>query len=260
MLRMANWVENYLGFPEGIRGEDLFRHFQEQLGRFQVEHINKEVRNIVLYEDNFLIDTYDDNYLCSVLVLASGTRPKTTVIPSWKEAVEKYFHYDISQIPAQGDLELGIIGIGDAAFDYALNLHKRGHRVKIFGRSETIVANRALMDQFKRIDGIDLNLNHMLSSVDEIVQGKVRCRFKKNEGVVEHDLDCLIFATGREANLEFLDESILDKMEGLKREKKLFLAGDVNNGDYRQTAIAAGEGIRVAMEIYQHESNTEDRA
>ena len=75
MLRMANWVENYLGFPEGIRGEDLFRYFKEQLGRFQVEHIYKEVRNIVLYEGNFLIDTYDNNYLCSVLVLASGTRP-----------------------------------------------------------------------------------------------------------------------------------------------------------------------------------------
>jgi thioredoxin reductase len=260
MLRMANWVENYLGFPEGIRGEDLFRYFQEQLGRFQVEHVYKEVRNIVLYEDNFLIDTYDDNYLCSVLVLASGTKPKTTVIPSWKEAVEQYFHYDISQIPAQGDLQIGIIGIGDAAFDYALNLNKRGHAVKIFGRSETIVANRALMDQFKKIDGIELNLNHMLTSVNEIVRGKVRCRFKKNEEMVEHDFDCLIFATGREANLEFLDESILDQMEELKESRKLFLAGDVNNGDYRQTAIATGDGLRVAMEIYQHEGNSEDRA
>jgi thioredoxin reductase len=258
MLRMANWVENYLGFPEGIRGEDLFRHFQEQLEKFQVETIYKEVRNVVLYEDNFLIDTYDEHYLGSILVLACGTRPKRTIIPTWNEAVEKYFHYDISQIPLQGGLQIGIIGIGDAAFDYALNLHKRGHQIKIYGRSETIVANKALMDQFNRIDGIDLLLNHMLTSVDEIIQGKIRCHFKKNEVIVEHNLDGLIFATGRESNLEFLDESVLDEMDELRNSSKLFLAGDVNNGDFRQTAIATGEGIKVAMEIYQHEGNTED--
>jgi thioredoxin reductase len=259
MLRMANWVENYLGFPEGIRGEDLYRHFREQLDRFQVEHIYKEVRNIVLYEEDFLIDTYDENYLCSVLVLASGTRPKTTIVPYWKEGVEKYLHYDISGIPMQDGLDLGIIGIGDAAFDYALNLHKRGHQVKIFGRSQTIMANQALMDRFRRIDGIELNLNHVLISVDEIVEGKVRCRFKKNDTHVEHNLDCLIFATGRDANLDFLDEGILDRMEELKEKKKLYMAGDVRNGDFRQTAIATGDGIKVAMQIFQHEGNPENR-
>jgi len=260
MLRMANWVDNYMGFPEGIRGEELFRNFQEQLERFQLERVYKEVRNVVLYEDHFLIDTYDENYLSSVLVLTCGTRPKKTVIPAWNEAVEKYLYYDISEIPLQGDLSIGIIGIGDAAFDYALNLNKRGHQVKIFGRSELIGANKALMEQFKRSEGIDLNLNYMLTSVDELIEGKIRCRFKKNEDMVEHNLDCLIFATGREANLDFLDEGILDKMEELREKKILFLAGDVINGDYRQTAIATGDGIRVAMEIFQYESCSEDGA
>lgn len=258
MLRMANWVENYLGFPEGIRGEELYRHFREQLDRFQVEHIYKEVRNVVFYEDHFLVDTIDEHYLCSLLVLASGTRPKTTIVPHWKEGVEKYMHYDISSIPLQGGLLVGIIGMGDAAFDYALNLHQRGHRVSIFGRSEAILANRALVYQFKRIEGIELNLNHLLTSVDEIVEGKIRCRFKKNDTLVEHNLDCLIFATGREANLDFMDEGILERMQELKASSKLYLAGDVKNGDFRQTAIATGDGIRVAMEIYQHESHSEN--
>ena len=212
-----------------------------------------------MYEDEFLIDTYDENYLCSILVVASGTRPKTTIIPFWKEAVEKYLHYDISGLPMKQGMSIGIIGIGDAAFDYALNLHKRGHQVKIFGRSEAILANQALMKRFKRIDGIELNLNHVLISVDEIVEGKVRCRFKKNDAYAEHNLDCLIFATGREANLEFLDESVLDELQELQKSKRLFLAGDVKNGDFRQTAIATGDGIKVAMQIFQHESNPENR-
>ncbi len=259
MLRMANWVDNYLGFPGGIRGEDLFRQFREQLDRFQVEHIYKEVTRIKLEEGHYTIETRDDVLGCDILVLASGTRPKKTVVPIWNEAVEKYLYYDISRIPMQGNLSIGIIGIGDAAFDYALNLNKRGHKVRIFGRTENIGANRALMEQFKRIDGIELLVNHALISVDEVVEGKLRCKFRKDDQVLEHNLDCLIFATGRDANLDFLDESILENMKDLEENKKLYLAGDVRNGDFRQTAIATGDGIRVAMEIFQHEGNTEDR-
>jgi len=32
--------------------------------------------------------------------------------------------------------------------------------------------------------------------------------------------------------------------------EKIYFAGDVKNGLYRQSAIATGEGIRTAMEIY----------
>lgn len=259
MLRLANWVDNYLGFPEGIRGEELFRSFQEQLDRFQVKHVYKEVKNIRLFENEFLIDTFDDNYRTSILVIASGTRPKKTVIPTWNEAVEKYFYYDISGIPMHGGLNIGIIGLGDAAFDYALNLKNRGHQVKIFGRSGLIGANKSLTDRFKRTEGIELHLNHQLSSVDKLIEGKINCRFRKNDQVVEHQLDCLIFATGRDANLDFLDEDLTDRLDELRSTGKLYLAGDVRNGDFRQTAIATGDGIRVAMEIFQHEGNTENR-
>jgi thioredoxin reductase len=260
LLKMANLVENYLGFPEGIRGEDLYRLFDEQLGRFEVERIYKEVKKIFWEGERFLVEVDDDSYACSVLVLASGTIPKRALDIFWNDPVKNYFHYDISSIPRQGNLSIGIIGLGDAAFDYALNLNRQGHSVTIFGRSELIGANKALLDSFNRSNGIKLDLNHILVSVDELVEGKIRCRFRNNEQLVERTLDCLIFATGRDAALDFLDESVLDHFEDLKTNKRLYLAGDVKNGDFRQTSIATGDGIRVAMEIFQHESNSKNGA
>jgi thioredoxin reductase len=259
MLRMANKVENYLGFPQGIRGEELYRLFCEQFERFQVEVIYKEVKKASFREDVFILDNEDESFSCDILVVASGTRPLRRVISAWDENIDKYLHYDISRIPLQDRLSVGIIGLGDAAFDYALNMHRRGHLVQIFGRSEKVLANKALLDQFRKTGGIPLNFSHVLISMEESAD-RIRCRFRNRDEVAEHVLDCLIFATGREASTDLLDEDILEQIDSLYQLKRLFLAGDVKNGDFRQTAIATGDGIRIAMEIARNESTAENGA
>jgi len=39
--------------------------------------------------------------------------------------------------------------------------------------------------------------------------------------------------------------------EGLQNQKVLYLIGDLQNGAFRQTSLAVGDGIRAAMEIEQ---------
>jgi len=258
MLRMANKVENYLGFPHGIPGEELFRIFRDQMEGFDIELIIKEVNKVYFRNDVFILETEEETLTCDLLVVASGTQPTRLAIPAWDERLARYFHSDISRIPVHGGLSIGIIGLGDAAFDYALNLHRRGHQVGIFGRTEKVLANKALWDQFRRNGGILLHLGHILHSVEESA-GRIRCRFKIQEEVSDHLLDGLIFATGREAALGFLDEEVLENLQQLQQANRLYLAGDVKNGGFRQTAIATGDGIRVAMEIAQNESHTENR-
>jgi thioredoxin reductase (NADPH) len=101
MLRMANKVENYMGFPQGIRGEELYRLFCEQFERFQVTVIYKEVKKASFRDDVFILDTEEESCSCDILVVASGTSPSRRVIPAWDENLHKYFHYDISRIPRQ---------------------------------------------------------------------------------------------------------------------------------------------------------------
>lgn len=257
MLRMANRVENYLGFPDGIRGEELYRIFMKQFERFEIGLIYKEVTRLSLSGGIFFIETDDESFSSDIVVVSSGTRPMSLSIPIWNDKLSHYLHTDISRIPRQGSLAIGIIGLGDAAFDYALNLAGQGHQVAIFGRSQRIMANKALLEQFRRRGGIPLNLGHVLVSVEESTQG-IRCRFRSGEEMADHVLDFLIFATGREADLGYLDEAILENLTSLNQEGRIYLAGDVKNGDFRQTAIAAGDGIRTAMEIAMNESNTEN--
>ncbi|MEA3477482.1 MAG: hypothetical protein U9R60_04830, partial [Bacteroidota bacterium] len=73
---------------------------------------------------------------------------------------------------------------------------------------------------------------------------------------VEYLLDYIIFATGRDPELGFLDGSLQKHFEKLKEERRLYLVGDVKNKLNRQVAIAAGDGVRAAMEISEKLNKT----
>ena len=62
-------------------------------------------------------------------------------------------------------------------------------------------------------------------------------------------VDYVIFAIGRKANMGFLTPAQRKNVEKLEAEGTLFLAGDVRSGRFRQTVIAAGEGMLAGMKI-----------
>jgi len=49
--------------------------------------------------------------------------------------------------------------------------------------------------------------------------------------------------------LNFLHDSIKNKLSYLTDNHKLYIIGDVANGNARQASIAAGDGIKTAMGI-----------
>ena len=53
------------------------------------------------------------------------------------------------------------------------------------------------------------------------------------------------------AGITALEYKALAREKELKGREILYFIGDVRNGIYRQTAIAAGDGLRAAMQIDQ---------
>ena len=51
--------------------------------------------------------------------------------------------------------------------------------------------------------------------------------------------------------MDFVTPNLLQQSATLQAQGWLHLIGDVDNGLYRQTAIAIGDGLRAAMQIYQ---------
>ena len=73
LLRQANLVENYLGFPNGVRGQKLCSLIKSQIDNADVEYLNEEVINIDKNEF-FEIKTKKRTVFSDYLILA--TEPK----------------------------------------------------------------------------------------------------------------------------------------------------------------------------------------
>ena len=71
------------------------------------------------------------------------------------------------------------------------------------------------------------------------------------KGENDREFDVLVIAAGRDPNINFLSNTLASDTEKLEGEGLLYLIGDVRNGQFRQAAVAAGDGIRAAMEIEQ---------
>jgi thioredoxin reductase (NADPH) len=67
-----------------------------------------------------------------------------------------------------------------------------------------------------------------------------------------YKVDVLLGAIGRCATRPDFTTRLKARETNLINERRLHLIGDVQNGIYRQTAIAVGDGLRKAMEIYQY--------
>ena len=119
LLRNANLVENYPGCPGGISGPELVERMLAQLEEHSVEVRREEVLELVCDEKSFSLRTGSGVYAALRVVLAPGTRPRVLTVPD--DCRGRVF----SEVAEMGDVSgkrVAIIGAGDAAFDYALNL------------------------------------------------------------------------------------------------------------------------------------------
>jgi thioredoxin reductase len=141
-----------------------------------------------------------------------------------------------------------IVGAGDAAFDYALNLVKRRNFVTILNRGRKVQCLGLLWERAMADAAIEYRAEIPVRgvSVDEI-GGRLKVQIGADESL---DADYLLFAIGRIPQLDFLSPSVREHEASLKAEGRLYFAGDVQNGLLRQTAISAGDGLRAAMQIY----------
>lgn len=248
LLRQANCVENYPGFSGGISGNKLSDCLAGHLSKLGVKPIYERVDKVSWNGKEFEIESVSASVRTSYLVVASGTKPKTPAIEIPSQA-KKYVHSSILDLNDTEDSKIVIIGGGDVAFDYSLNLARR-NKVFLLYRS----ASSCLPLLYERV-----NSN---PQIEVIKEAHIESIIPKNDGVklfynkggknLSIGAHHVLFAVGRVAECGFLSDNISPaEITKLQEKKKLYLVGDVKNGNLRHAAIAAGDGLRAAMEIIE---------
>lgn len=251
LLRNANLVENYPGFPGGISGVELVRLFQEQARSAGVSVTAGEVIRLDHSGEQYLVDTLSGSYSSKVVVIATGTRPRQLTVPQLPDDVGELIFDEVYPLLGEQGRHFAIIGAGDAAFDYALNL-SRSNQVTILNRGSQIKCLPLLWDRAQERKTISYLARHQITRISRVGKNRLKLSFHHPGGGGSMHADYLIAAIGREPRLDFLDVGIRSRLDELRQEGSLYLIGDVKNDLFRQTSIAVGDGVRAAMEINRY--------
>jgi thioredoxin reductase (NADPH) len=251
LLWNANLVENYPGFPNGIEGSKLIQLMQKQVERIGVDVEREEVSKVDFEKAEFIVTTKDIKYKTSILVIASGTKARDLPegIPP---EVRKRIFTEVWPLSDVTEKQIVIIGAGDAAFDYALNLAKKRNYVTILNRGENVKCLPLLFARAAREPRIAYRAG---VAVSQINIDETATRLNVECGAETLEADYVLFAIGRVPNLDFLSEEIRRRERELVESGRLYFVGDVKNELFRQVAIAAGDGLRAAMQIYSRIAN-----
>ncbi len=250
LVRNAFRLENYPGFPGGVAGGELADLLEEHLASHEVEVRREEVTSADVDDGLFRLESSAGACRCKVLIVASGTRPKRfNTVPVPPDVEGKVF-YEVYPIAEVGGKKVVIVGAGDAAFDYALNL-ARSNDVFILNRRGEARCLPLLEERAARAPRIDYRVRTEVSGFEVGGEGFVGVKCSGPTGEETIDADYVLFALGREPERRFVSKRLDENAPRLEAEGRLYFVGDVRNGDLRQAAIAAGDGVRAALKIYR---------
>ncbi len=135
-------------------GEELTEALMQQIAPFDAGmHLGEEVRALQRQEDDsFLVETSaDKQFSCRAIVIAAGVgsfQPRMLRLPNAEDFRNKSLHYRVRD-PAQfSGKKLIILGGGDSALDWALELVDTAERITVVHRRDEY---RAMPDSVSKL-------------------------------------------------------------------------------------------------------------
>lgn len=250
LLLNANLVENYPGFPGGISGPALAALFERQAHEIGVEVNRAEVSSLGYRGKAFEITTSNGMVRADIVVVATGTKPKTLTGFEVPGHLKDRLFYEVYPLLGLEGKHAAIIGAGDAAFDYALNLAVKNN-VTILNRGSRVRCLPLLQERAAASGRIRYREQTAVSAMWKNAAGGLQLTCSGPAGEHNLDADFLLAAIGREPQIDFMTGFLTSQPDELVRLGKLHLIGDVQNDIYRQTTIAVGDGVMAAMKIYR---------
>ncbi|QQR90530.1 MAG: thioredoxin-disulfide reductase [Myxococcales bacterium] len=260
-LMITTEVENYPGFPEGVKGPDLMALFRKQAERFGTDIVAADVDRVDFSKAPFRVWVGDDEYKGHSIIVATGAKARWLGL----ENEEKLQNRGVSACATCDgyffrDQDVCVVGGGDTALEEALYLAGLCKSVTIIHRRDELRASQIMQDRAKKHPKIKFLWNTVVTDVLDINAGTVTgIKIKNTQSGKEeiYPTQGLFIAIGHTPNTAVF-KGVLDLDEnGYIRTQAgttqtnvegVFACGDVQDHVYRQAITAAGTGCMAALE------------
>jgi thioredoxin reductase (NADPH) len=270
-LMWTSEVENFPGFPHGIKGPEMMAKFKEQAERFGTIAKQENIAKVDLSQRPFSLTTEDGEVVTTdALIIATGATAKLLGLPNEKELMNS--GAGVSACATcdgafyKGE-ELIVVGGGDSAMEEALYLTRFATKVTLVHRRDEFRASKIMVDRAKENAKIAWELNQIPVGIvtekkkvgifekDWLVGLKVKHAKTGEEQVIK--AGGLFVAIGHQPNTKLFEGAldVDDKgylvPQGRSSKTKIpgvFVCGDVQDSVYRQAISAAGSGCMAAID------------
>ncbi|MEM2922256.1 MAG: FAD-dependent oxidoreductase [Candidatus Bathyarchaeia archaeon] len=257
-LAEAPLVENYAGFPEGIRGVELARRMMAQFKRFGGRvNINEEVIALDLKNQVKTVVTRKAKYVARAVIIAIGAQRRKLTIPGEDEYLGRGVSYcALCDGPLFTGQDVAVIGSGDEAFQDALFLAETASKVFLVVNSVATEANDALVSRLKNMENVSILRGYQAVRIggDKFVRNLLLRRLTEGEEKLL-PVQGIFVALGTVPITQLLKNAgvALDEYGWIKVDRKqrtnlkeVYAAGDCTGGGM-QVATAVGEGAMAGI-------------
>jgi thioredoxin reductase (NADPH) len=278
-------IENYLGFPVGLSGDDLARRGVTQAKRFGVEILTpQEVVEIRLEDPYRLVKLADGSEInCRALLLATGVYWRKLALPGCDRLAGRGIYYGAAKTEALScrDEHIYLIGGANSAGQAAMYFSLYAAKVTMLVRGESLTKSMSqyLIEQIESTDNIEVQthvevvavhgennltgltiLNNRTGVTKEVATKSLfifigaKPETKWLQGLVARDPRGFIYAGA--------DLKQSQNFRGWNREREpflletsvpgIFVAGDVRHNSVKRVASGVGEGSIAIMFIHRY--------
>jgi thioredoxin reductase (NADPH) len=168
----SSLIENYLGFPAGISGDELTRNALFQAQKFGAKiTVPAEVRSLGLDGGERVVTLTDGSRILTRCVLvASGVEYRKLDVPGFANFEGAGIYYAATEMEARlcrGE-EVVVVGAGNSAGQAIMFLAKYASRVHVLVRGQDLGASmsRYLVDRVERKENVTIHRGAVVSGLE----------------------------------------------------------------------------------------------
>jgi thioredoxin reductase (NADPH) len=272
-------IENYLGFPTGISGQDLANRAFIQAEKFGAHiAVARTARALKCDRPPYTIELDDGGAVqARSIILAAGAQYRKLDLPNIAQFEGAGIYYGATKVEAQlcSNEEVIVVGGGNSAGQAAMFLSDHAKHVHLLvrgpGLAETM--SRYLITRIEACSEITLRVWTEIEALEGAAHlERVRWRQTKTGAADTHEIQHLFLMTGARPNSAWLQKCVaLDEKEFIKTGPDLgpdwklgraphlletslpgvFAVGDIRAGSVKRVASAVGEGSMAVQFVHQ---------
>ncbi|MGH6725761.1 MAG: FAD-dependent oxidoreductase [Pseudolabrys sp.] len=273
-------IENYLGFPSGVSGDELASRALQQAKRLGAEIlVTRSVVRIDAAKREVILDG-DDVVRARTLILATGVSWRRLTIEGFDKLIGKGVYYGASrnEVSSTQGLDIYLIGAGNSAGQAAIYFASHARNVTLIVRGKTLEDSMShyLIEQLRAKSNIAIQLqSEVKAAYGDKYLTAIDIQNNASNTVNRHECGGLFIFIGADAETAWLpldiardkrgyvltgDEVVKAKRWSAARDPYLletsvpgvFACGDVRLSPVKRVASAVGEGSMAIAFVHQY--------